>query len=79
MSYKPGCGHKWVTMEGRQKQLRCEWCGALGYTRGGLPGARKAPERIYVYICDVKDCHRDAVELVDGRRLCSGHAKRLRR
>ena len=75
MPYKPGCGHRWTVLPlGPQGRLKCEWCGAVGYTRRGLPGARRKQNRIFVYICDVKGCHRDAVVVRDGgHKRCKKH------
>lgn len=72
MPYEPGCGHRWA--QTGPNRLRCEWCGAIGYTRPSLPGARRSQDRIYVYICAVKGCRESAVK-TDPRR-CKTHAKK---
>jgi hypothetical protein len=61
MPYKTICGHEWEPVEGHERRLRCKWCGALGYTRPKLPGARRRQERVFVYVCSVKGCHEPAV------------------
>lgn len=71
MPYKPGCGHRW-TQTGTPNRLKCDWCGAIGYTRRSLPGARRTQDRIYVYICGVDGCRSNAVQ-VDPTR-CKKHA-----
>ena len=72
MTYKPLCGHRWTQVGDR---LRCEWCGALGYTRGAAPGAKKKNERIYVYLCEVPGCRRPAVVVEEKGRRCRRHER----
>lgn len=61
MPYKTICGHKWELVDEHERRFRCKWCGAMGYTRKSLPGARKSQERIFVYRCSVRGCSAPAV------------------
>jgi hypothetical protein len=56
MPYKTICGHSWQPVPGYKRRFKCEWCGALGYTRPAAPGARKAQLKMFVYRCSVKGC-----------------------
>jgi hypothetical protein len=56
MPYKTICGHSWFVFEAKHGRFKCEWCGALGYTRAPAPGAKRSSRKIFVYRCSMKGC-----------------------
>jgi len=75
MPYKPLCGHSWEEIQGRDRHFKCEWCGAIGYTRPKLPGAKRDQDRIYVYVCGKKGCHKPAIIVVGTYKACEQHVE----